>query len=134
MAHIEISHTDDGQNVRLQITDPILPGINADVPAADIGELVTIILGSCVDCARTTGEFSELKLKETDQKKLMYVSAHGVAISSGTDAADAAVAVLVFAIGATEWSIGIEKDVLAELGSKLQMISEDPKEPSQQKK
>ncbi len=125
MPHINIAHTKDGRNVQLQITDPPKSEIRADISATNIGHFVTGVLGACIDCAKTTGEFAKLKLKETEKKKLMYVHANEVAITDALDVADTVV--LVFAIGATELSIGIHKDGLAALGKAFWTLSADQK-------
>ena len=79
-----------------------------------------------VECAKKTGEFAKLNLKEADQKKRQYMSAHEFAVADAIEAADAVV--LVFAIGATELSIGIQKDALAELGSAFLTLSASSKQ------
>ncbi len=127
MAHIDIRRSDDGLNIQLNVTDPPQKTeITAKISAKDVGHFVTGILGTSVDCAKKTGELAKLKLKETEQKKLVYVLAHEVAVADAIDAADAVV--LVFAIGATELSIGIQKDALAELGSAFLTLSADSKQ------
>ncbi len=125
MPNINIAHTSDGRSVQLQFTDPPQAGINVDILATDIGRFVTAILAACVDCAKTTGEFPKLKLKGTDKKKLVYTTAHGMAVVDAVDVAE--VAIVVFAIGATELSIGLPKKILRELGSSILMLSADSK-------
>jgi len=127
MAQMDIRPSDDGLNIQLNVTEPPQQtGIMVKISARGAGHFVTGILGTSVDCAKKTGEFANLKLKEADQKKLVYVSAHEVAVADAIGAADAVV--LVFAIGATELSIGIQKDALAELGSTILTLSADPKQ------
>ena len=127
MAHIDIRPSDDGLNIQLNVTEPPQQTeITAKISAKDAGHFVTGILTMSVDCAKKTGEFAKLKLKETEQKKLLYVSAHEVAVADAIVAADGVV--LVFAIGATELSIGIQKDALAELGSAFLTLSADSKQ------
>ena len=128
MAHIDIRPSDDGLNIQLNVTDPPQKTeITAKISAKAVGRFVTGILGTSVDCAKKTGELAKLKLKETEQKKLLYVSAHEFAVADAIEAADAVV--LVFAIGATELSIGIQKDALAELGSAFLTLSASSKQP-----
>ncbi len=127
MVHIDIRPSDDGLNIQLNVTEPPQQTeITAKISARDAGHFVTGILGASVECANKTGKLAKLKLKETEQKKLVYVSAHEVAVADAIVAADAVV--LVFAIGATELSIGIQKDALAELGSAFLTLSADPKQ------
>ncbi len=127
MAQIDIRPADDGLNIQLNVTEaPQQTGIKVKISAKDAGHFFTGILTMSVDCAKKTGEFANLKLKEADQKKLQYVSAHEVAVADAIEAADAVV--LVFAIGATELSIGIQKDALAELGSAILTLSADSKQ------
>ncbi len=126
MAHIDIQPSDDGLNIQLNLTEPPQRAIIAKIDANDTGHFVTGLLGACVDCAKKTGELAKLKLKETEQNKLVYVSAHEVAVADAIVAADAVV--LVFAIGATELSIGIHKDALAKLGSAFLTLSADSKQ------
>ena len=115
MVLIDIRPSDDGLNIQLNVTEPPQQTeITAKISAKDAGHFVTGILTMSVDCAKKTGEFAKLNLKEADQKKLQYVLAHEFAVADAIEAADAVV--LVFAIGATELSIGIQKDALAELG------------------
>ncbi len=123
MPHIQIEPTGDGLNIQLNVTEPPQRAITAAIDAKDTGHFVTGLLGACVDCAKKTGEFSKLKRKETDQKHLQYVTAHKIAIADAVDVADAAV--VVFAIGATELSIGLPKDVLATLGQAILTLSSD---------
>ena len=127
MVHIDIRPSDDGLNIQLNVTEPPQQTeITAKISAKDAGHFVTGILTMSVDCAKKTGKLAKLKLKETEQKNLVYVSAHQVAVTDAIDAADAVV--LVFAIGATELSIGIHKDALAKLGSAFLTLSADPKQ------
>ncbi len=127
MAHIDIRPSDDGLKIQFNFTEPPQQSeITAKISAKDAGNFVTGILATSVNCAKKTGELAKLKLKETEQKKLVYVSAHEVAVTDAIDAADAVV--LVFAIGATELSIGIHKDALAKLGSAFLTLSADPKQ------
>ncbi len=128
MAQIDIRPADDGLNIHLNVTEPPQQtGITVKISAKGAGHLVTGILGTSVDCAKKTGEFTKLNLKEADQKKLQYVLAHEFAVADAIEAADAVV--LVFAIGATELSIGIQKDALAELGSAILTLSASSKQP-----
>jgi len=128
MAQIDIRPSDDGLNIQLNVTEPPQQtGIMVKISARGAGHFVTGILATSVDCAKKTGEFANLKLKEADQKKLQFVLAHEFAVADAIEAADAVV--LVFAIGATELSIGIEKDALAELGSAILTLSASSKRP-----
>ena len=128
MVLIDIRPSDDGLNIQLNVTEPPQQTeIMVKISARGAGHFVTGILRTSVDCAKKTGELAKLKLKETEQKKLLYVSAHEVAVADAIVAADAVV--LVFAIGATELSIGIQKDALAELGSAFLTLSASSKQP-----
>lgn len=122
MPHIDIHPSTDGRMIEFAVTNPPqIGGITAPIPAKDIGHFITGVLGAAIDCAKKTGEFASLKLKEADKKKLLYAHASEMAVTDAVDAADAAV--LVFAIGATELSIGIHKSALADIGRALLTIS-----------
>ncbi len=128
MAQMDIRPSDDGLNIQLNVTEPPQKtGITVKISAKGAGHLATGILGTSVDCAMKTREFAKLKLKEAEQRKLQYVLAHEVAVADAIEATNAVV--LVFAIGATELSIGIQKDALAELGAAILTLSASSKQP-----
>ena len=131
MPHIDIKSSDDGQCVRLNVAQPSQPtGITADIPAKEAGQIATAILGAAFECAMKSRVLAVPNRKDATQKERTYVMAHSVGLADKTDMPDTvAAAILVFAIGTTELSIGLQKNTLAELGSSLLMLSADTKKP-----
>lgn len=120
---LEVGHTQDGQNVLVKIKPDDDDGVSVNVPAFAVGGLATGLLGAAVDCGEKTGQMSRLETKKLDPRKLGHVLAHEAAVAE--DKARPEILVVVFAIGATELSIGIPRDILAQLGTSFLTLSAD---------
>jgi hypothetical protein len=120
---LEVGHTQDGQNVVVKIKPDDDDEVSVTVPAFAIGSLATGLLGAAADCGRKTGQMTRLETKQLDPRKLGHVLAHEAAVAE--DKARPEILVVVFAIGATELSIGIPRDISAQLGTSLLTLSAD---------
>lgn len=120
--NIDARPNDDGSAVVITITQPGAEGVSASVPVGDLGYFVAGLMGEAVECARTSGDFARLSEKENGPLDLKYVAANDVAVAQA-DQPD--LAVLIFAFGASEISIGIRRADLKQLGAALLTLSAD---------
>jgi hypothetical protein len=112
---VDVGITPNGQNVIITIKLADSEGVSVNMPAVGVGSFVNGLLSAAVTCGETTGQLSRLKTMELDPPKLGHVLAHGAAVVE--DKARPEILVLVFAIGATQLSIGVPKENLTQLGS-----------------
>lgn len=125
---VGIGVTPDGQNVTISIKPEDSDGISANMPGVAVGNFVNGLLSAAITCGTTTGQLSRLKARELDPPKLGHVLARGVAVVEDNTRPD--MLILVFAIGATEVSIGVPKHNLTQVGSLLLAMSPDKSAPN----